>query len=715
VLANSSAGGVASFNGRSGAVTLNTNDVTGAGGAPLAGPVFTGVPLAPTPAVGTATNQLATCAFVMAQIPAGAVTSFNGRGGAVTLTTADVTAAGGAPIASPAFTGTPSAPTVASTDNSTTLATTAFVKSAISAGAVASFNARTGAVTFQASDVSAVGGALLAGPAFTGAPTAPTASIGTSTTQLATTQFVAQALAGVGGVTSFNTRSGAVTLTLADVTGAGGAPLNAPTFTGIPAAPTAALGTSTTQIASTAFVQAAVTGGGAPVSPTTQVLTSGSGTYTTPVGATYIEVFMVGGGGGGGGSGGNGVAGGNSSFGSLTANGGGAGGSTTGGGGGSASGGRVNVQGGAGGTPTASITGSIAGAGGAGGNSYFGGGGTGIYNGSGNAAAPNTGGGGGGGGSQASVTTWSGGGGGSGGFCYSLIAAPAATYAFAVGGGGAPGAGSGSGFAGGGGGSGLIVIKEFYAGGMMGPVGPQGPGGPLPKFLSGLEMGNDTTLPLSVLDFVTGVACSDDDTTMMVLAAAGFKKNCNAPWAVGSGNGALDAGTVLAVNTWYDVFEIMRTDTGVVDVLLSASATPTLPTNYTKKRRLGSVVTDASAHILPFTQVHDDFLLAAAIVSLNNQGANTSPVNAALAVPIRVKVIAYGTIYVNAVGTLTFDSPDQTLGGPGHVSIVGSTTGSAGEFRIRTNTSGQIQYQATTTMAGGVYLNTRGWVDSRGK
>jgi hypothetical protein len=68
------------------------------------------------------------------------------------------------------------------------------------------------------------------------------------------------------GVASFNTRTGTVTLNATDVTTAlGYIPYNAtnpdgfakiasPTFTGIPAAPTAALGNSTTQLATTAFV-----------------------------------------------------------------------------------------------------------------------------------------------------------------------------------------------------------------------------------------------------------------------------------------------------------------------------------------------------------------------------------------------------------------------------------------------------------------------------
>jgi hypothetical protein len=66
-------------------------------------------------------------------------------------------------LASPTFTGAPLAPTPTLGDNSTKVATTAYVL-ANAAG--------------------------LASPAFTGTPTAPTATVDTSTTQLATTAFV---------------------------------------------------------------------------------------------------------------------------------------------------------------------------------------------------------------------------------------------------------------------------------------------------------------------------------------------------------------------------------------------------------------------------------------------------------------------------------------------------------------------------------------------
>jgi hypothetical protein len=252
--------GVVSFNTRSGAVTLLPADITGAGGAVLASPVFTGTPQGPTAVVGTNSTQLATTAFVQA---AGA-------------------AAGYAPLASPAFTGIPTAPTAAVGVSTTQLATTAFVQAAIAAisAGVVSFNGRTGVVSLIANDISAAGGAVLASPAFTGTPTAPTASVGTNTTQLATTAFVAAAgyaplnsPAFSGSPTAPTAAPGVSTTQLATTAyvmaaiGASGyAPLNSPALTGVPTAPTAVTGTSTTQIATTAFVAAAIAAGVAGVS-----------------------------------------------------------------------------------------------------------------------------------------------------------------------------------------------------------------------------------------------------------------------------------------------------------------------------------------------------------------------------------------------------------------------------------------------------------------
>lgn len=72
--------------------------------------------------------------------------------------------------------------------------------------------------------------AKLASPALTGTPTAPTATAGTNTTQIATTAFSAAEVA---------------------------AAKVSPAFTGTPTAPTAAAGTNTTQLSTTAFAMTA--------------------------------------------------------------------------------------------------------------------------------------------------------------------------------------------------------------------------------------------------------------------------------------------------------------------------------------------------------------------------------------------------------------------------------------------------------------------------
>ena len=298
-----------SFNGRNGVVVLTTADVTGAGGAPINSPTFTGVPQGPTAAPGTNSTELATTAFVTAAISGTAnVSSFNSRTGAITLIGADVSAAGGALLNSPALTGNPTAPTAAPGDSDTSIATTAFVANAITAaGGVSSFNTRTGAIVLNTTDVTNAGGAPLASPTFTGTPAAPTAAPGTTSTQLATTAFVQAAVTAAGGVSSFNSRTGAVTLTLADITAASGQRVTAVSST-TPGSPTSGnlwWNTSSSQLEVYDGTVWQIPAAAAAVTYSSSVFsTPGPATYTTPSNSTTATVYRVrlqaGGGGGGG-------------------------------------------------------------------------------------------------------------------------------------------------------------------------------------------------------------------------------------------------------------------------------------------------------------------------------------------------------------------------------------------------------------------------------
>ena len=196
------------------------------------------------------------------------VESFNTRTGNVTLESSDVITAMGytpAPLASPAFTGTPTAPTVANVEDSTgKIATTGFVQSAVATVAtrVITFEGRSGNVTLANTDIANAGGALLDSPTFTGTPSGPTPPQGDSSTRFATTEFVVAAAANVDvGVSSFEGRTGAVTLEDTDVANALGyiaAPIENPTFTGAVIAPTPAAGDNSQLVATTAFVGDAI-------------------------------------------------------------------------------------------------------------------------------------------------------------------------------------------------------------------------------------------------------------------------------------------------------------------------------------------------------------------------------------------------------------------------------------------------------------------------
>ena len=317
---------VTSVAGKTGAVTLEVGDVSGA--APLASPTFTGTVTIPggasisgyantTGSTVTFSNGILANAGITASglnVASGGVLSFaadsttqttgypgasifllkadnlSGLGNNATARTnlglgtmATETAANYflgsyivstyAPLASPGLTGTPTAPTAAVDTNTTQIATTAYVvgqgylKSATASStyltqsnaastyqtqagmssylttsaAASTYQTQAGMSAYLTTASAASTYAPLASPALTGTPTAPTAAVDTNTTQVATTAYVI----GQGYLKSATASSTY-------------APLASPALTGTPTAPTASAGTNTTQIATTAFVQTAI-------------------------------------------------------------------------------------------------------------------------------------------------------------------------------------------------------------------------------------------------------------------------------------------------------------------------------------------------------------------------------------------------------------------------------------------------------------------------
>lgn len=237
--------------------------------------------------------------------------------------------------------------------------------------------------------------------------------------------------------------------------------------------------------------------------------------------------------------------------------------------------------------------------------------------------------------------------------------------------------------------------------------------------------GSSTTFSIAV-----GEAVDTAVAVLMQLTSA-YSKTTGS-WAVGSTNGALDTGTIAA-STWYHVFLIRRSDTGVVDVLISLSATsPTMPASYDAKRRIGSLLTDGSSNWTAFHQYGEHFIWDTPVNDSTTIPTSTAS-NYTISVPTGVVVepiISCDDETGSSIGPFEFivndpnvtattptdDGTNPTLSLFGHrKSTSGDTIGSGfAGGNIFTNTSAQVQIIANGTSQY-FTLNTFGWIDQRGR
>ena len=233
---------------------------------------------------------------------------------------------------------------------------------------------------------------------------------------------------------------------------------------------------------------------------------------------------------------------------------------------------------------------------------------------------------------------------------------------------------------------------------------------------TGLAMSNGTDATNDI-DIAIGAAASDDAAIAnreIISLTAAITKRLDAAWAVGTGNGGLDTGAIA--NTTYHVFVIANPTAGVVDAIFSTSATaPTMPSGYTKKRRIGSIVR-ASGAILLFTQTATHFVLTTPVLDGSAVAVNVTAVLQVMSVPLGIKVMWHGHVrYEPGANELLYvSSPDATDAAPSATlaplsTFGGISTDSVQRLSIRTDTSAQIRFRANA--AGSAYMATLGWED----
>jgi len=216
-----------------------------------------------------------------------------------------------------------------------------------------------------------------------------------------------------------------------------------------------------------------------------------------------------------------------------------------------------------------------------------------------------------------------------------------------------------------------------------------------------------------------GIAADSTGTQLMTLGSA-FTKTM-ASWAAGTGNGALDTGSV-ANSTTYHIFLIQNPTTGAVDILASTSASsPTMPSGYTLKRHIMSMKTNGSAQWPKGYQYGDIFMLDTMPADYN-AAPPTSAGNITLSVPtgIKVEAIINGRYrYTVATNVLALWSPSQDdTAGYADGNVLAWIIGTANDnicYNVRklTDTSGNIRQRGSAN-AGTHLCVLQGWRHPRG-
>jgi hypothetical protein len=201
----------------------------------------------------------------------------------------------------------------------------------------------------------------------------------------------------------------------------------------------------------------------------------------------------------------------------------------------------------------------------------------------------------------------------------------------------------------------------------------------------------------------------------------------------------ITAGTryfVISAGLTADAFQFSATEggaavntSGTQSGVHTGTTGPVMPTNYTFKRRIGSILREAAA-IAAFVQDGDFFQRKASVLDVSAGNPGTSAVTRTLSVPIGYSVrasfaggafdsgSAIGPVYfsdlaVNDEAPATATAP---LGNAANTNQAATSTGSFTYLQVRTNNSAQIRSRLTSSNAGTTLrAATYGWFDVRGK
>lgn len=250
-----------------------------------------------------------------------------------------------------------------------------------------------------------------------------------------------------------------------------------------------------------------------------------------------------------------------------------------------------------------------------------------------------------------------------------------------------------------------------------------------PGALYGLTLSNAADADHDIT-IAAGKCRNAADTANATLAAA-LTKQADVTWAEGTNQGGAFPTTSLPTSGTYHVILISKDADGTIDAGFDTDPDgANCPTGWSVVRRLGSLPTDGSANFRPIAQDGDKFLLQTPVLAIDATNPGTSAVTATLTglpTGIVVDAIVIGQLINGTTTTIhayfsalsqTDMTPSNSAAPLAQLSTGGENAGRtrAGQFEVRTNTSGQIRYRiSASSTSDKVLIAVVGWVDKRGR
>jgi hypothetical protein len=234
------------------------------------------------------------------------------------------------------------------------------------------------------------------------------------------------------------------------------------------------------------------------------------------------------------------------------------------------------------------------------------------------------------------------------------------------------------------------------------------------KFMEYLNTGrvifsNNATTPNTQLDYTAGrFAFSSGGSGKVSAGTLNFATN---------GAGGLDTGSFQG-NTTYHIFGITNFTNGTSSIIASLSLIPTLPSGYTKYKRIMSVLSNSTPAIRPFIQDGIKVSLKDSVLSYSGN-INSTPTLRSMTIPTGIRVEAWGFCYIANFNvnnlTITIRDPSANNGLGYGVSYGGSAAGGfdmGGNFSVLTNTNSQLYASISGGSTTSFTLYTQGWIDN---